>query len=322
VSVAAVVVAVTAVGASASADLASSASATTAAPQAVATVLSGKIDRSSRAAVLAAYHDRFIVPSRVLNSWTGSTSSCTAGATSTAYRDATRTAIDWARGQAGISAVPALNATYAARAQQAALMMQANGALSHSPPSSWRCWTSAGALGASHSNLALGAAGLKAVQMYLVEPGTGNTAVGHRRWLLYPRLASMGIGNTSRASAVYVLGTPLATRPVGTPAYYAWPSAGYFPRLAEPAGLWSFSSSLGYSFRYATVRVVGPTGAAVKVTRYAPVNGYGDSTLVWRLATPPSHLLKGDQTWRVTISGIRTAAGRSATYSYRVTLVS
>jgi hypothetical protein len=303
------------------------ASATAVTPTAVstmvtATTVSGKVNRANRAAVLAAYRDRVRTPSRVANSWVGSTSSCSAGSTSTAYRTATLTAINWARGQAGISAIPRLDAVYSARAQSAALMMQANGALSHSPASSWRCWSAVGSLGAARSNLALGNAGVRSVLSYLAEPGASNVVAGHRRWLLYPRQAAIGIGNTSSANAVYVAGTPLATRPVGTPAYYSWPTAGYFPRAAEPNALWSLSSSLGYSFRNATVRVTGPTGAAVKVTRYSPAVGYADNTLVWRLAARPSHTVRADQTWRVTVSGIRTASGRIATYSYRVTLVS
>jgi hypothetical protein len=291
-------------------------------PTVTATAASGPVDRSSRAAVLAAYRDRVLVPARVANSWTGSTSTCRAGSTSVAYRNATLTAINWARGQAGIAAVTRLNATYTARAQSAALMMQANGALSHHPPSSWRCWSLAGSLGASHANLALGTAGVRAVLAYLADPGVSNVTAGHRRWLLYPRQAALGIGNTARASAIYVAGTPRATRPAGTPAYYAWPTSGFFPRAAEPSGLWSLSSSLGYSFRNATVRVTGPSGAAVKVTRYAPAVGYADNTLVWRLAARPSHTTRADQTWRVTVSGIRTASGRTATYRYAVTLVS
>ena len=296
--------------------------ATAVTPTVVATVASGKINRSNRSAVLAAYRDRVIVPSRVANSWVGSTSSCTAGSTSTAYRTATLTAINWARGQAGISAVPRLDATYTARAQSAALMMEANGTLSHSPSSSWRCWTSAGSLGAARSNLALGNTGVRSVLSYLAEPGAANVVAGHRRWLLFPRLAALGIGNTARANAVYVAGAPTATRPAGTPSYYAWPTAGYFPRAAEPNALWSLSSALGYSFRYATVRVTGPGGAAVKVTRYAPAVGYADNTLVWRLGSRPSHTVRTDQSWHVTVSGIRTASGRSASYSYTVTLAS
>jgi hypothetical protein len=322
IAVAAALAALTTAALGTTTDLATSPAAALAAPTVVPTVVSGKVDRSSRAAVLAAYRDRYLAPLKVLNNWTGSTSSCSAGGTSTAYRDATLTAIDWARGQAGIAPVPGLNSTYSYRAQQAALVMQANGALSHNPPSSWRCWTSTAAAGASHGNIALGAAGPRTVGMYLSEPGASNINAGHRRWLLYPRLGAIGIGNTSKANTVYVLGTPLSSRPSGTPAYYGWPTSGYFPRAAEPAGLWSLSSSLGYSFRYAKVTVRGPGGTAVAVTRYTPVTGYGDNTLTWRLATRPDLTVRSDQTWRVTVTGIRTPSGATTSYVYYVTLVS
>ena len=291
-------------------------------PQRVATAVPGAVDRTSRAAVLAAYRNRYVAAVRVGNNWNGSTAACRAGGTSTAYRNATLAAINWARGQAGLTPVPGLNTTYSSLAQRAALIMQANRSLSHNPPSSWRCWTSAGASGAGHSNIALGAAGARSVGLYLADPGSTNTVVGHRRWLLFPRLGRIGIGNTGSANAIYVLGAPLAARPAGTPGYVAWPTSGFFPRGAEPAGLWSLSSSLGFSFRSAVVHVRTPDGAAVRVTRYAPVNGYGDNTLSWRLASAPSRTARADQSWRVTITGIRTRTGALTSYAYTVTLVS
>ena len=87
------------------------------------------------------------------------------------------------------------------------------------------------------------------------------------------------------------------------------------------AGLWSLSSSLGYSFGSAVVHVKGPNGAAVRVTRYPSVNGYGDNTLSWRLASAPSRSARADQSWRVTVTGIRTRSGALTSYVYTVTLV-
>jgi len=292
-----------------------------AAPAPLATRIAGTVNRSDRAAVLAAFQARYVVPSRVSATWTGSVASCRAGSTSAAFTNATLTAINWARGQAGMPPVLGVNATYSARAQRTALLMQAAGAVSHAPPSSWACWSAAAAAGAAHSDLALGVAGARAVGMYLVEPGAANVGAGHRRWLLYPRLGQIGIGNTTVANAVYVIGS--ATRlPAGVPAYYAWPTSGYFPRAAEPRGLWSLSSSQGYSFAHAAVRVAGPGGAVLRLTRYAPQAGFGDSTLVWRLSSPPGRTIRTDQTYRVTVTGIRATSGAITSYSYQVTLVS
>ena len=281
----------------------------------------GTVDRANRAAVLAAYRANFLAPSTVTGSWSGSVRSCDAGSTDPAFTRATLSAINWARSQAGMPPVVGVNPTYSARAQRTALLMQARGALSHAPASSWACWSSDGAAGAAHSNLALGVTGARAVGTYLIDPGSTNSDAGHRRWLLYPRLGQIGIGNTGWANAVYVVGSP-ARLPAGVPAYYGWPTSGYFPRGAEPRGLWSLSSSRGFSFARATVRVIGPTGAAVRVTCYPSHNGYGDNTLVWRLASAPSQRARADQTYRVTVTGIRTATGHVTSYSYAVILVS
>jgi len=283
--------------------------------------VAGTVNRSNRAAVLAAYRANFLAPSRVTGSWSGSVRSCDAGSTNPAVTLATLSAINWARSQAGMPPVVGVNPTYSARAQRTALLMQVRGALSHAPASSWACWSSDGAAGAAHSNLALGVTGARAVGMYLIDPGSTNTDAGHRRWLLYPRLGQIGIGNTGWANALYVVGSPTRL-PSGVPAYYGWPTSGYFPRGAEPRGLWSLSSSRGFSFARATVHVVGPTGAAVRVTRYPSHNGFGDNTLVWRLASAPSQKVRADQTYRVTVSGIRTATGQVTSYSYAVTLIS
>ena len=304
----------------ASAAVPSSITSRTAAARAT-TVTTGTVDRTSRAAVLAAYRAQFVAPSRVTGSWSGRVSSCDAGSTSPAFTRATLSAINWARSQSGMPQVLGVNPAYSARAQRTALLMQAQGALSHAPASSWTCWTREAAAGAAHSNLALGITGAPAVGMYLTDPGNANTDAGHRRWLLYPRLGQIGIGNTAWANALYVLGSP-ARLPAGVPAYYGWPTSGYFPRAAEPGGLWSLSSSRGSSFARATVRVIGPGGAPVRVVRYPVHDGYGDPTLVWRLVSVPSRGGHVDQTYRVTVSGIRTASGRTASYSYAVTLIS
>ena len=286
-----------------------------------APVIAGTVDRTSRAAVLAAYRAQYVTPSRVTGSWSGRVSSCDAGSTSSAFTRATLSAINWARSQSGMPPVLGVNPAYSARAQRTALLMQAQGALSHAPASSWACWTREAAAGAAHSNLALGITGARAVGMYLTDPGSANTDAGHRRWLLFPRLGQIGIGNTAWANALYVLGSP-ARLPAGVPAYYGWPTSGYFPRAAEPSGLWSLSSARGSSFARATVRVIGPGGAPVRVVRYPVHDGYGDPTLVWRLVPVPSRGVHVDQVYRVTVSNIRTASGRTTSYSYAVTLIS
>jgi hypothetical protein len=94
-----------------------------------------------------------------------------------------------------VPAVVQLDDVYSGKAQQAALMMSANGQLSHNPPPSWLCYTAEGAQAAGSSNLYLGRFGPAAITGYVYDAGSGNYAVGHRRWILYPQTQRMGTGD-------------------------------------------------------------------------------------------------------------------------------
>ena len=71
-----------------------------------------------------------------------------------------------------------------AKAQDCALMMAANGKLSHTPPNTWKCWTEAWAEAAKRSNIST-APGVTSVDRYVIDSGANNHAtLGHRRWIL------------------------------------------------------------------------------------------------------------------------------------------
>jgi len=151
--------------------------------------------------------------------WTGNIDSCQAGAPSAAAQQATLTAVNYFRDLVGSPAV-SFDVTMSGKAQQAALMMARNNALSHFPPSTWECYTADGYDGASHSNLYLGVTGARAIAGYMVDPGSGNTAAGHRRWVIDPRLTKMGSGSVDdgagrRSNALYVVGGPTQVPPGG-----------------------------------------------------------------------------------------------------------
>jgi hypothetical protein len=175
--------------------------------------------------------------------------------------------------------------SYNQKAQQAALMMSANNALSHNPPASWKCYTDQGREAAGNSNLALGAYGLDALRLYMQDPGTGNSAVGHRRWILYPQTQNMGTGDIPgnggdrEANDLWVFDSHIwDARPVTREAYVAWPPPGYVPyTVVYPR--WSFSYD-DATFTSATVSM-SENGTNVPLTSYTPVNGYGENTLVW-----------------------------------------
>jgi hypothetical protein len=283
------------------------------------------VDTGSRTAVRNAYLNRWLPAKLTLMTLGGgSTGSCQPFTTSAARQQATRDAINLARGLVGESAVR-FTAKYNTAAARAALIMAANKNLSHDPPKSWKCWTKAGHDAAGKSNLLVtsgvpSAASL--TQLYLDDPGAGNGAAGHRRWLLRPEATTMGSGNARGSwfgNALYVF--TFADDNAAAPAkkLYAWPSAGWFPDPLEPAGRWSLSSSTGASFANATVKMTGPGGAAVPVTRRAVANGYGDNTLVWDLRTPPAPVVGvANPTYTVKVSGIK--GGSTSTYGYQVKL--
>ncbi|MDY0040810.1 MAG: CAP domain-containing protein [Desulforhabdus sp.] len=161
--------------------------------------------------------------------WTGNVSTCNAGDTAAAFKDAVALRINYFRAMAGVPANITLSTAYNTVAQKAALMMSANGTLNHYPPSTWACYSAAGYDGASHSNLSLGSYGWGAISGYMEDSGAYNSAVGHRRWLLYPQSQSMGTGDippTSgywSANALRVMDNYGAARPATREEYVAWP---------------------------------------------------------------------------------------------------
>jgi hypothetical protein len=294
-------------------------------PASAASATTGnRIDTGSRSAVRQAYLDHWLPGQVPLTLGSGSSRTCVPFTTSAAGQRETAAAINLARGLTGESAIR-FTTKYDDLAARAALVMAANGKLSHDPPRSWRCWTQAGHDAAARSDLALTgpvptASGL--VKLYLDDGGSENTGAGHRRWLLRPEATTMGSGNAQGSwfgNALYVI--TFADDNARAPAqkYYAWPSAGWFPDPLEPGGRWSLSSSTGAGFGNAQVTVTGPGGASLPLTRRAVASGYADNTLVWDLRTPPP-VVHGvaAPTYTVKVTGIR--GGPSSTYTYQVHL--
>lgn len=274
------------------------------------------INRFDKAAVNAAYKSRYSRYGLTGASWTGKVSPCIAGAPSTTYRAGVTSSMNFARNLARLDPV-VQNATLNSRAQAAALIMEANNTITHSPPSSYRCWTATGKAAAGESNLAMSSGPLTASavsDLYLDDPGAGNLAVGHRRWLLYPYLSSVGVGGTTRMNALRVIGSRDNRR--ANPAWVTWPTSGYFPKTLEPAGRWSIGSgSDTASFRSAKVTVTrGTTTYPVTVLNRGGVNYGKPGVIVFRVGS--TALPAG--TYTVKVTGVTGAAATS--YTYKTTL--
>lgn len=280
------------------------------------------IDTNSKAAVNRAFRTRWLPAMGAGPGWTGSVSGCRKGAISDAYVRRLATALNFVRALNRLDPVAVGRDRYSSGSsystQAAALMMRANRTVSHYPPSTWRCYTRAGAAGATRSLLSITFDGTwtagRALHGYLVDGGPANVAVGHRRWLTTPWAKTYYVGATTNTSTVMPVLVSTSTRR-RNPAFTSWPTPGYFPTQLDPGGRWSWSSRESRAdLSRARVRVV-KDGRALAVRQYAPRNGYGQPTLVWQM--PAEARRTGVYT--ITVSGVRSANGtlRAAT-TYRV----
>jgi uncharacterized protein YkwD len=113
------------------------------------------VDPFSRQSVIDAFRTVYIPALSVANDWTGNVATCDAGTTSAAYTDATIRMVNFYRAMSRLPSV-SHSATLNQKSQEAALMMAANQSLTHAPPTSWRCYSTAGAEAVGRSNLASG----------------------------------------------------------------------------------------------------------------------------------------------------------------------
>ncbi|MEZ4385934.1 MAG: CAP domain-containing protein, partial [Nannocystaceae bacterium] len=182
-------------------------------------------------------------------SWTGAVAGCDAGDYIGGGKASTLTLVNLYRWLADLPPVT-LHAEHSAMAQECALMMHANGNLSHTPPMNWKCYTADGAAAAGKSNIAT-TAGVPSVGLYMLDPGNATT-IGHRRWILSNSLGSVGVGSTSGYSCMWVIGGGGQ----GMNQWTAWPAPGPFPLAAAV-------DSTGWTVQSDAINL---SGAAVKVT--------------------------------------------------------
>ncbi|MEM9141941.1 MAG: CAP domain-containing protein [Bacteroidota bacterium] len=224
------------------------------------------------------YTDFYLASATTDNAaWSGDASSCNPGTVPQATRTKILMRIDYFRKAVGLENSIMENATKNEKAQKAALMMHSNNALDHAPPNSWKCYSPEGKEGASNSLLTL-INNERAIDSYMRDHGIHNGPVGHRRWLLWPRLQEIGIGNTSEANAIWVLGNA-GDVPENTPEFVSWPPSGYVPRnLVYPR--WSFSLQ-DANFEDTQVSMKDEFGNTIPLTLEQLDNAYGDRTIVW-----------------------------------------
>lgn len=284
-------------------------------------LLAASASADARSDAVAAFNQAQ-ADSRVPAGWTGSTDPCNIGTESAASINATLSTLNIIRDFAGLTPVT-FSDEKNQRALAAALIMKAQGALSHDPPNTWKCWTDQGAFGASTSNLYLGESGASAMVGFTNDAGVDT--LGHRRWILDPEALEMGTGSTGSTNALVVI--PAQTEPQGVAPgdkIVGWPSAGLFPSpwIFEDWSVAIGNSSTEDAISVANARVsvkVDGEAAAVSGIRDigGPGQGYGTgATLTWKTQLPQA-IVTGDHEIKVDITGV-TSGGAALPVSYTV----
>lgn len=282
---------------------------------AAATRAAVAINPDDRAAVEAAYFDVYRPAAAVSAppADPAQVAACQAGSPPGTLQTATLDLVNYFRAMSQVGPVT-FDATLSAKAQQAALMMYANHALDHAPPTTWDCFNADGAEAAHQSNLALGYSTADVIRAYMNDPGVTNTGAGHRYWLQRPATQTMGNGMFGDANALWVTG---AEAPATGPTYTSWPSAGFFPAPLEPDGRWSFTAwDPAYDLSMATVSVTDETGTDLPTTVHAR-EAWG--SLVFEVGDRPTPD-GAEDTYTVTINDILVDGTEVTQHSYSVSL--
>ncbi len=289
------------------------------------------VDISTREQARQFYRALYGISAGVPTDWNGNTATGVAGTTSATNKEAVRNRVNFFRAYAGVPAAVTMNATFSAKAQQAALMMSANRALEHEPPSEWMHYTADGAEAAGESNLAYGSNAAAAIDGYMADPGAGNAAVGHRRWVLYPQTLEMGTGDVDaqgefrETNVLWVQDAQAhATRPPTRDDFVAWPPRGHVPHtLVWPR--WSLSYP-NADFSAATVTMT-RDGAPIATSIESRGNrtDIPEPSLVWLYDgnsgdSAAAHARPAaDVSYAVTVANI-SVGGQMRSFSYTVTV--
>jgi tetratricopeptide (TPR) repeat protein len=170
--------------------------------------------------------------------WNGSKATCTPGEINDEVQKKVEDRINYFRRQAGVPDIyldPEINGW----CQKAALMMESNKTLSHTPDSRWSCYSDEGAHAARYSLLTKGATTTLAVTSFFAD--NNNSSVGNRRWLLYPNGLALGHGSTENACAIWASDdSGSVDSNVYKNQFVAWPPEGNLPKMMV-FRYWSFS---------------------------------------------------------------------------------
>jgi hypothetical protein len=241
--------------------------------------------------------------------WTGNAAACDAGDIGPPGRANALKLINLYRYLAGLPEVtndPAQDAM----AQQCALMQTANNSLSHTPPTTWKCYTADGAKAAGGSNISSGP-GVGSIEAYVNDSGNAST-LGHRRWTFSNSLGPVGLGSAKSSCFYNMGGTGKANKP-----FTAWPPAGAVPLAAITT---TRADTSGWSIQSDTINVNTGTvtitdgGQSLAVTTTSLPGGYGSRYAIRMV--PSGWTSQAGHSYTVTVAGVTPAV------SYTIDVVS
>jgi uncharacterized protein YkwD len=265
------------------------------------------------------YEDLYLKSDVANVGWTGDAATCSAGTLATGVNEQVVARINFYRKIVGLPYNCTNDNNLSVFAQRAAALMHSNSTLNHQPPNTWACYSDTGKRGANNANLAMGVTASDAVDAFMIDYGSSNSAVGHRRWLLYPRARTFGHGATSAYSAIYCIDNNTSNpKAAFEPEFVAYPPKGYIVQdLFRNSMRWSFSIA-DADFATSTVSVTDETGNKITTGKEPIRDGYGENTLVF-VPNITSLPLK-DAKYTVTVSNVKIG-GSLKNYTYNVTWV-
>lgn len=258
--------------------------------------------------------------------------------------------VNYIRGLAGVPNSVTLNSDFTNKAQHGAVVLDANNVMSHTPtkPADMpEAFYKLGYDGTSHGNIAASTGNLtlkQSIHLWMGDEDNSNIAtVGHRRWVLNPRMRQTGFGISTRRgySVMYVIETDdsqtydeyEARRPWPVNrSYVAWPVEGSHPRSYFGAKIpWSVTLNCTVfdecDRNSVTVKLTRASDGRTWTFSSAGSNGYFnvsspidayDECIIFR---PDGVSGYGDgETWSVEVTGLkRKGTGEPASISWSTT---
>jgi tetratricopeptide (TPR) repeat protein len=207
----------------------------------------------------------------------GNTNFCKPGTIPDSIQEKVLDRINYFRRMAGVYKPTVLVTQMNKMCQLSVMMMEANKNLNHTPPQTWKCWTTGGANAAANSLLTENSNSTLAVTSFMKD---NKDFVGNRRWLLNPYAKGMGHGSTYKYCAIWAMNLSN----IADSAYYkdnfvAWPGKRATPKMLAFDN-WSFS--LHKDMNGAKVTMTTSEGFQIEVNQFDYKPGYGLPTLVWK----------------------------------------